>query len=461
MRTVLTVDPTGEVDPVLQTQRMMVKVERHSVNIPKMTNVQPLELSPPQLPDWSVTNSVASRGKMLRQALRKHAGVAGVLDNLAGAPLGDVRPIYVKLNEGDAELLTWETLCDLTDAFVALDRRWPIGRITDPASTSARNTPLFRVPVRLLAVISALGIKGQVREWQFLRDAVRDARVAGLDVQLRVLVGEAALFDTIFQEIANGILWTEVSSVSGTGSRVASEIKRWKPNIVHFFCHGRSDSGKQQLEFATASDYQDNTLTQGSITLDVDQLVNLGVELDNPWLMTLNCCEGAQASDDLMSIAHRVVSTAFPAAVAMLEPVDASDAFEFTRAFYGSLFSELEKVAKALNVVAKVEFEWAYVMHDARVAINARHSGDSANRKEWALPALYVRGVDPMHFDRPPAGESEADLVRYLTSARTVAGWLSGVRDSMPEAKRRAAMEDVLVSVPQQYWPNVDGTFGA
>jgi len=461
MRTVLTVDPTGELDPVMKTEKMMVKIERHSVNIPEMTDVRRFELSAPQLPNWSVANSVTSRGKMLRQALCKHVGIAGVLDNLAGAVPGDVRPIYVKLNEGDAELITWEMLCDAKDDFVALDRRWPIGRITDPPSTKARNTPLFRSPVRILAVISALGIEGQVREWELLRDAVRDARLVGLDVKLRVLVGEDGMFTDISQEINVGLLWAEVSSVTGTGSLVISEIRKWKPNIVHFFCHGRSDSGKQGLELATASDYKDDDVTQGSVTLDVDQLVNLGVELDNPWLMTLNCCESAQASDDLMSIAHQVVSTAFPAAVAMLEPVDASDAHEFTRAFYGSLFGELKKIAKALLIAPTVEFEWAYVMHDARVAINDLHHCDSANHREWALPALYVRGVDPMHFDRPPAGESEEDSLRYLTSARTVAGWLSGVRDSMPEDKRRTVMEEVLLGVPKQYWPNTEGTFNA
>jgi hypothetical protein len=461
MRTVLTIDPTGEVDPVLQTERMMIKIERHSVNILKMQTVQRFELSAPQLPKWGTANAVVERGRMLREALRKHDGVAGVLDNLALTVPGDVRPFYVKLNEGDAELITWETLCDLHDAFVALDRRWPIGRITDPASTIGRNAPLYRRPVRIAAVISALGIADQFREWQFLRDAVHDARAAGLDVQLRVLAGEDALFQAITKEKENGLLWIDVGSVAKTGARLVADIKRSNPNIVHFFCHGRSESGKQQLEFATASDFEDKTATQGSVTVDVDQLVNLGVELDNPWLMTLNCCEGAQATDELMSIAYQVVSTAFPAAVAMLEPVDAADAHEFTKAFYASLLDMLMKIDQAPVANGPVEFEWAYVMHDARVAINKLHKGDAANRKEWALPALYVRGVDPMHFDRPTAGETEEDSLRYRTTARTVAGWLTGVRDSMPEGDRRAAMQDALVGVPQQYWPSLDGTFRA
>lgn len=458
MRTVLTIDPTTEIDPDLKTQRMQVKVERHPVNVPMMTAAQRLELAPPQLPDWSVANSVKARGLLLRSALRKHAGIAGVLDNLALTAKGSVSPIYVKLFEGDAELLTWEALCDVSGAFVALDRRWPIGRITDPATTKSRNEPRFGPSARVFAVISALGVTGQLREWQHLRDAVASAWAGGLDVRLRVLVGEKALFHTITQEIALGLPWAEVGSVAGSGSRLTTDIKRWQPNIVHFFCHGAAEGGRQWLEFGTATDYTNPAPGKtGSVTIEADQVVNLGVDLDNPWLMTLNCCEGARPTDDLTSIAHQVVSAAFPAAIAMLEPVDAKDAHEFTRALYGSLFPELTKVADALKTAPKAEFEWAAILHEARVAVNTLHQLDSAGRKEWVVPALYVRGVDPMKFERPPAAESAVDTTRYLTTARMVAEWLVGVRGSMPEDKRREVMDEVLAGVPAQYRPDVDG----
>jgi hypothetical protein len=312
--------------------------------------------------------------------------------------------------------------------------------------------------VRIFAVISALGVAGQEKEWKHLRDAVANAWADGLDVRLRVLVGEKGLFNAISQEIANGLPWAEVAPVAGSGSRVTADIKRWQPNIVHFFCHGASEGGRQWLEFGTASDYTNpNANRSGSVTIEADQVVNLGVELDNPWLMTLNCCEGARPTDDLTSIAHQVVSTAFPAAIAMLEPVDADDAHELTRALYGSLFPELSKVADTLKKSSKAEFEWAYVMHEARVAINVRHKSNSASRKEWVVPALYVRGVDPMKFERPSVAESANDTTRFVTMAQTVAEWLVGVRGSMSADKRMEVMQEVLAGVPKQYWPDVDG----
>jgi hypothetical protein len=458
MRTVLTVDPTTEIDPVSRTARLNVKVERHARRVPQMTAAQRLELAASQLPDWSAANAVAARGMLLRDSLRKHAGIAGVLDNLAQAARGEICPIYVKLNEGEAELFTWEALCDASGKFVALDRRWPIGRITDPATTQWRNEPRLGDTVRLYAVISALGIAGQAKEWRHLRDAARTARDAGLDVRLRVLVGEPALHAAIEKEIAEGLVWTELGAVAGTGAAITTDIRRWQPNIVHFFCHGGASGGRQWLEFGTRSDYQDPSATSGSAALDADEVIDLGTALDNPWLMTLNCCLGARPLEDLTSIAHQVVSTAFPASIAMLEPVDAADAHEFARALYASLFDELRRAAQALQQATRAEFEWACVMHDARVAVDKLHDNDSANRHEWVLPALYVRGVDPMRFERAAPAEPSADTTRYLATANMVAEWLVHVRPTMPEDKRRAVMEDVLAGVPRHYWPDIDGT---
>jgi hypothetical protein len=462
MRTVLTVDGTGEIDPAFQTEKFMVKVERNPASIPGMTFTRALELSAAQLPDWSSAGAVVERGRLLRAALRKHAGIACVLDDLARDPDGTVHPIYVKLDRGDAELITWEALCDANDAFVALDRRWPIGRITDPAATVPRNPPLFRAPVRVLAAISALGVSSQLREWRYLRDAVRDARAGGVAVTIRVMAGDDAVYDAIKQEIADGLLWAEVTSIPGSGPRLATDIRNWQPHIVHFFCHGVSESGAQRLELATASDYKDPNATRGSVAIDAAQIVALSNALENPWLVTLNCCEGAQASEELMSLAHQAVSAAFPAAVAMLEPVDAQDAHEFTRAFYGELFAELQTVSVSLAVAGspRAPFEWARLMREVRIALNKLHGEDASNRREWALPALYVRGVDPMYFERPLPGETEKDSARFRTTASLVAGWLSSVRGSMPIEKRHEVMRDVLADIPEKYWPDVDGSFG-
>lgn len=470
MRTVITVDSTGETDPTYNSETFMVKVERHRVVVPGMKNVRQLQLAPGQLPNWATPDAVVERGRMLRDALLQHAGIAGVLQNLSLAPVGDFCPIYVKFDEGDAELFTWEALCDAKDAFIALDRRWPIGRITDPANGS-RTMRLFQAPVRLLAVISALGVATQATEWRHLRDAVTDARAAGLDVRMRVLVGESALHTTIAAEIANGLAGVELGSVSGTSAQLLADMIRWKPHIVHCFCHGRSDAATQKLDLATASDFTDRAAAKalghpedgpehGSISFTVEQIVNMGLKLANPWLLTLNCCEGGQPGEDLTSIAHQAVSAAFPACIAMLEPVEATDAHEFTRALYPALFVELDLVAKALVASNRVEFEWAMVMHDARDAINQLHGADSANEREWVLPALYVRGVDAMLFERPQGGESEKDVVRFKLAARIASEWARTSGAGMTDAEREVVIADMLVDIPQRYWPNARGELG-
>jgi hypothetical protein len=456
MRTVLTIDRTGEIDPTFQTEKLLVKIERNPANVPGMTFTRPLELSPAQLPAWSMTNAVVERGRLLRAALRKHAAIASILDDLGKDPDGSVHPIYVKLNQSDAESITWEALCDANDAFVALDRRWPIGRITDPAETEPRNPPLFTLPVRVLAVISALGIQGQIREWQYLRDAVRDARNAGLGIQLRVIVGDAAVYSAIEQEIqAHPPGWAELGSVPEDGNVLVRAIKSWQPQILHFFCHGVAEGSTQRLEFAAALDYQDTTTKRGSALVDAGQLIALSNGLTNPWLATFNCCEGAQASEELTSLAHQAVSAAFPAAVAMLEPIDAKDAHEFTRAFYAELFSELLAVGQGSG--ANAPFEWARLMREVRITLNKLHDEDASNRREWALPALYVRGVDPMGFVRLAPGELATDATEHRRTASFVAKWLRTVRESMPLAARVDVMQEMLGSVPQKYWPDPDG----
>ncbi len=459
MRTVITVDPSGTVDPATNLEQFVIKIERHSTNIPGMTHVRPLVLAP--LPAWGTPDAVVARGRLLRDALRKHAGIAAVLDSLGTTSAGAQAPLYVKLSEGDAELIAWETLCDVADKFVALDRRWPIGRITDPASTITRPTPLFRLPVKLLAVISAHGITGQEREWTMLRDAAEDARAAGLPVDVHVLTGDPAVHAQVTADITAGRAWVSVAGVEASSARVLGAIRRWQPNIIHFFCHGRAGDSDQQLELCTAADFADAAVTAGSVTIDGDQLEAFGEALDNPWLLVLNCCEGAQASHDSLSLAHRVVSSAFPAAFAMLEPVDASDAHEFSRAIYGALLSELVTVKQQLDAGDTVRFEWASITHDARDAINALHQGNASTRHEWALPALYVRGVDAMEFRLAPDAVTDDIIGAQKAALDTVVVWLRSVRDSLSEDRRRAAMAKALTQagVPERLWPDVDGTF--
>lgn len=458
MRTVLSLERFGfSPHADAGSEPMVLRVVRSPFNVPNASVVDMFNYSAAARPGWETPQASRQRGRQVRDALLKHPGVAGVLQRLAETPVGQKQPLYVMLTRSEAELINWETLCDAQDAFVGLDPRWPIGRITDPMNGQSRPPAELRLPVRMLVVISAFGIQGQGKEWQVLQGAIEAARAAGLPVQLKLMVAEPALRASIDAAIAGGLKDVEVAPVETTGSRMVQAITEWAPQVLHFFCHGRADHDDQSLELARASDHADPAATMGSVRITAAQLVTLSLQLQNPWLLTLNCCSSGQAAEQLQSMAHQVVSAGFPAAVAMLEPVDALDAHEFTRSFYRSLFTSLRDAVNALKAAKHVAFEWSDAMVAARTAICELHDGDPAASHEWALPVLYVRGVEPFHFERAHA-ESEGDAGDHKARARLVAEWLR-TQSQEPEAYRLDVMKRVLAGVPEAFWPKPDGSF--
>ena len=459
MRTVLSIQ--SDFDPATDAEKLKVRVVRSSFNAFRAEFNYPLSLVAREQADWGLPDGVLLRGRAVRDSLKLHPGVGEILKQLFAAPIGQKQPLFVMLAQSEAEQISWETLCDGNDQFVALDPRWPIARITDPTSGGLRPPAALRLPVRLMALISAIGIDGQVKEWRALRDAVVAARAAGLPVAVKVMVGEPSLLQAVSDDIAKfggGLADVEVTSIAKTATAVVQDIGAWSPNILHVFCHGRSDELEQSIELANGLDYANVDAKTSSVRIRVNQLATLGMSLANPWLLTLNCCSGGRAASNLHSMAHQVVSNGFPAAVAMLEPVDAGDAHEFTRAFYRSLFTSIGAAVVSLKTAAQVSFEWCDAMVYARTAISELHQSDSGNAREWTLPVLYVRGVEPFTFDRPIAGpEPEADA--YRAKARLVAEWLQAVGQEKDEKDLRFVMARTLDDVPEAFWPKVDGTF--
>jgi hypothetical protein len=484
LRTVLSVDLSG-VDPDTKAQKTNLRIVRTPFdvkNVPEALQSLPFNLCPDDLPDWTSRNGVFERGRILRDSISLHPGVKAVLNLLGATRSGESSPLYVILSASDAELLCWETLCDSQDRFIALDRRWPIGRITNPIDAKPREPAEWRLPVRMMAVISAFAIHGQTKEWDQLRAALTAARSKGLPVKLKVLAGHPALRAEIDKAIAEGLADVEVSHVEASPSRLGRDITDWEPNILHFFCHGSSDSGGQYLELATGGDYNDIAARSGSVRIGVRQLNDMGIAMANPWLLTLNCCSGGQPSSNLHSIAHQVVSEGFPVAVAMAEPVDAGDAYEFSGAFYRSLFLRVQAAAAKAGSARRFTFEWIDAMYDARQAIVDRHAEGAQASPQWTRPILYIRGVEPFQFDLPhsvPPDESslvtrvrsaigmpaepkpvtEQEAAVHRLKARTIAEWLRTSGRQMSEADRVQVMKTVLTDVPESYWPSAEGSF--
>ena len=237
-RTVLSIDPLGS-PGADGTELTIVKVVRAPWIVPDQGKAHALQLAASTLPAWHEPHAVRLRGQCVRDALAKHPGVARMLDLLPGQT--DVTPLYLILSEGEVELIGWETLCDQTDAFLSLDQdqRFPIGRIVEPSHDEARAPSSLRLPIRLMAIISALGADGRP-EWEHLFEAVKAAAGRGLEMQFRVLVGDPALRDPVDQAVTEpgNSDWLSVSHIDAKGSEVVQAISQWKPQIVHVFCHG-------------------------------------------------------------------------------------------------------------------------------------------------------------------------------------------------------------------------------
>jgi CHAT domain len=286
-------------------------------------------------------------------------------------------------------------------------------------------------------------------------------------VMLKVLIGESALHASVQQEIRDGLTQTEIGSIEQTPAQLTQSIRAWSPNILHFFCHGQADTGGQSLELATANDHLQRAannldVVSGSVRVTTQNLVRLGGSLDNPWLLVLNCCSSGKAGVGLQSMANQAVSTGFPAVVAMMEPVDANDAYEFTRAFYPEAFAALRQASDELQHRASTSLEWTSILYHARTAISQLNNRDVQACAEWSLPVLYVRGLDAHIFIRPltqDGAHSQQQMEKFRRQAEMAAMWLRTAGQQMSETERLQVMGDVLAAVPKELWPSLDGRF--
>lgn len=443
-----------------QDKKLLVKIVRAPIDVPEARIPQIFQLSEEQTPPWSDPDAVRTRGVGIRDTLFSLGGIGTVLRNWGAANAHDPTPLYIQLSEPMAESINWEVMFHQNNFFVSLDRRWPIARLTDPLNERSQPQRLMFKQIRFMVLISACKVETQVSEWESIRNAVISGRKQ-LDIQLHVVVGSEELRASIETDISQMGMgdFCIVSSLGDSGGKVVAKILDWSPNLLHFFCHGFADEFNQYLELAKETDYIQE-LDRGSIRLDVKELQVIASQLDNPWCIALNCCSSAE-SLGIQSMACRVVEAGFPCAVAMVEPVDAGDAYEFSEAFYPPLFRALWDATQKLKSEPRAQFEWTDAMYWARKAIAARHESNQRKLddiKEWAIPVMYVRGLEQFYFSR--AQDLDASLVRdYVTRSKVVADWLKTAAGGADEATRTQMIRTILADVPEAFWPRPDGSY--
>jgi hypothetical protein len=430
----------------MNVQRTIVQVEpaEDGVRVKLDVSVEPyvdqwvprkFECDPEALPAWSVSEAVRAYGTTLFQKLASaHAAIGEALVDALKVSPGDMRPIYFHIRVVGAELLYWEALCKDDGSFLALDGRWPIGRIADSPTALPPPKPEFSPPLRMMAVLSALGIAAD-SEWQGLYDAVKQARQGKMPVKLTVLVGEEDLYDSIYKQ-REGDPDLQVEWVPETTADFEKLLTQFKPQLLHFFCHGEASFGKTQLKVASlddwqrlkvaqASDQNGDTTGYGRVVLTPAQLMNIQANpMRDVWLVVLNCCEGGKATKQDHSIAHALVANGVPAAVGMMEPVDAHDAYEFCRVFYPGVLDRVRLTVDKASGGGAVPVEWVDVLHAPRTALRDRHANDPAQCRQWTLPVLYSRrdSFEVRWATPSPVESPEAARLRALEE--TVATWL-------------------------------------
>lgn len=414
----------------------------------------PFDCDPQQMPPWSQAQAVKAHGQTIFNRLQSHPAIRSAIKSAMTAPSGDVSPLYFKIDVNEAERLLWETLCDEQGRFLALDRRWPIGRIADEPVDRPLVEYKFTPPLKILVFLSALGIEA-LPEWESLRQAVLKGQKSGLLIELKVFVGEQSLLDTINLEIQQGLAGVEVAPLPERMFEIEDLLAEYAPQLVHFFCHGSTAHGVSELELATILDrLQQNPV--GSIRLRVDQLANMP-GLDQAWLITFNCCEGGRSTNDLHSMAHKMVASGIPAAVGCLEPITAEDAHEFCQAFYPTVFDRLQKLLGGIQDGESVEFEWVEALRPPRTGLCQKHQNAPDNFRQWALPVIYVR-PESFRIKKVGTGIDPEILKKMAEKAEMVALFLQALPPTTPKEIRDQLLA-LLVTLPPELHPDPNGQF--
>ena len=348
---------------------------------------------------WPSPNAVGEYGNKLYDILSKSdPSVQKAIEHV----LADQGSLYFFIGAQYAEMHSWEALCkrsgtqiveagDSTDPahfydFFALQSKWKIARMVKPNKDPDATVVPFDTNLRILATLSATGISGE-EQWKSLWNAVETVASKDLPIQMCVLTGEELLLDKLqnhAKHLKNEHVRLTVSDVPDSALGMQIELNRFRPHLVHFFCHGEVTVGKRQLLLADLKRYR----AHESFELTLEKLLDTAAK--EAWLVILNCCRGAKVAE-LHSLTHRLVAGGVPAAVGMMEDVDPLLAHKFCDRFYPAALEEIRDAVRALKKRDQgegIEIEWARAMWAPRAALGDRKPSEE---RHWTFPVLYVR----------------------------------------------------------------------
>jgi hypothetical protein len=364
---------------------------------------------PPETPP-----AVRNAGRMLRTKL---AGVAqlqaALTDAFAAGALG-TRPLYFRTGqEGSVEGMPFEALWDEHIAvkhiagFACLAPAWPIGRI--PADVTPPAGPfIMERSVRIGAVVAAEGIDPARQVDALLRGC--QAPEQDLSVELTVFTTTAAAVDRVNSAGKPG--W-RAELVPATSEDLIVRLRELEPHLLHVFCHGTADGPR--LLVAQRDDL-------AVLELSAENFGDLArPSLLPPWLITLNCCEGAAPGERTVSLASGMVRNGLPAVLGMRKAIDARMADAFCTDLYQAALARLTEIASGGRAPAPLN--WSEVLFEARRRLCAGFGapGLVADRqKEWTMPVLYVASPDLQLRGRPTVAPEQMDDQQIKNDVTTI-----------------------------------------
>jgi len=340
-------------------------------------------------------------GEYIWNGLSNHEALKQQIRSLLAVQEGTTESVVLCIPP-EAEDLAWETLF-VDHSFLALDRRWPIARMSMDAPPGGRQRN-FQPPLKVLAVLAAdKDAEGNditaAGEWKALLDSFGSA---SFPVTIKALVAEESLHAEIAAANSDGVS-AEVDYVDRDSGVFLRAIQDFRPNILHFFCHGAKSGGTSYLRVATLLSRDGDP--GGPLIFEASDLPT-GALGDGLWLVTLNCCGSAEPTGAAGSIAHALSSTGVPVVAGMRESVVVEDANAFSAGFYRAVVDLLRPTATAGRARA---IEWPTALYEARIALCEAHRGNVPCRQaapashEWTLPVLYVGGQEfRLHGRRRP-----------------------------------------------------------
>jgi len=323
--------------------------------------------------------SIKKAGEQLITALCRHKEINEALDVTKRITPDEVCPIQFVMQSPNGARLPWEVLYDEAwFGFAELGRRWPISRRSG-LSPSRGVAKAVAGRLRLMAVLSARPLPdAAVQNWdsavefKAIAQAIDDC---DLPIDLHVLTSEQSVLSLAESRGVQAELITMKKP-----DKVMKEIGRFKPHILHFFCHG--DETSLRLYKPADVDTRNPTLYISPQDLTSRQ--------DPTFLVVLNCCSGAAETgeQERRSLTHLLTQADYPAVIGMREPVDYHDATRFSYALYYQLLSQFSSCQEE----DAIDLRELLKLATPRTNILESYGGipGAQQHRFWALPVLYL-----------------------------------------------------------------------